>query len=137
MKFTDSRIISQQYCHENDITRENSLYEGYSPLLPTNFGAIFTNYTKFEGQYDYIILSSYVYGRYYAEPDQYAEQIELYDKIESNNILLKRFDGYPYAENTLERLENLIYFFKLRLGQTDMIRLGGPTIEIYQVPKGD
>ena len=137
MKFTDTRIISQQYCQENNITRENSLYEGYSPLLPTNFGAIFTNYTKFEGQYDYIILSSYVYGRYYAEPDQYAEQIELYDEIESNNILLKRFDGYPYAENTLERLENLFYFFKLRLGQTDMIRLGGPTIEIYQVPKGE
>ena len=41
MKFTDTRIISQQYCQENNITRENSLYEGYSPLLPTNFGAIF------------------------------------------------------------------------------------------------
>ncbi len=134
MKFTDTRLISQKYCQENNITRNNSLYEGYTPIMPTNFGAIFTNYTKFKGEYDYIILSSSIYGRYFAEPERYAEQIEIYEEIRSQNILLKRFEGYPVAKDALHRLENIVYFVQLRLGLTDKVRLGGPTIEIYKVP---
>lgn len=137
MKFTDTRLISQKYCQENNITRNNSLYEGYTPIMPTNFGAIFTNLTKFKGEYDYIVLSSSIYDRYFAEPERYAEQIEIYDEIRSENILLKRFESYPVAKDTLNRLENIVYFVQLRLGLTNKVRLGGPTIEIYKVPAGN
>ncbi|MDY6994840.1 MAG: hypothetical protein SVR94_19820, partial [Pseudomonadota bacterium] len=59
--------------------------------------------------------------------------IEIYEEIETSHILLKQFDGYPIAKNSLERFENIVYFFKQRMGLTNEIRLTGPKIRIYQI----
>jgi hypothetical protein len=135
MKFTDTRLISQIYCNENDITRYNNFYEGYTPLMPANFGAVFTNFSKFEGQYDYIILSSYIYDRYYAEPERYSEQIDIYEQIRAENILTAIFEPTPSANHLLDQLENILYFVKFRIGLTDQVRLNGPTIKIFKSTK--
>jgi hypothetical protein len=103
--------------------------------MPANFGAVFTNFSKFEGQYDYIILSSYIYDRYYAEPERYSEQIDIYEQIRAENILTAIFEPTPSANHLLDQLENILYFVKFRIGLTDQVRLNGPTIKIFKSTK--
>ena len=84
--------------------------------------------------YQYILLSSSIYDRYFAEPERYQEQISIYNEIRNSYELIKEFQPYPTAKSTIGQLENIIYFLKYRLGLTDEIRYSGPTLEMYRIP---
>ncbi len=132
-KFTDTRLISSTYCEQNDITIGNSIFEGYTPLAPSTPKEIFSDYLAGTANKEYILLSSSMYGRYFAESDRYQDYIKIYGDIRENNQLLSQYQPYPPATDTIRQLENIIYFVKYRFKLTDEIRYSGPTIEIYKI----
>jgi hypothetical protein len=132
-RFTDTRWVSMQYCQSVGITKANTIYEGNSPLRPKYSKSIFNEYTSQHPEKTYLILSSFMYNNFYKEPERYAEQIQIYNEIRSDNTLKKEFEPVPLARNTIDRLENIIYFIEFRLGLTNQIRLSGPTIKIYEL----
>lgn len=135
LKYTDTRVVSQHYCDSNYITRENSIYEGYTPLQPTNYGTLFSSYSTEGSNKDFVILSSSMFNRFYAEPTRYQSEVTIYQEIKTNYDLINRFDPTPIATNVFDQIENIIYFIQHRLGLTSEIRYSGPVIEIYQNPK--
>jgi len=133
MKFTDTRVISSSYCEQNDITQNNSIYEGYTPLLPQHPLMMFDNYTNSRDDYDFVILSSSMYNRYYAEPERYQSIIEIYETIRQENTLLTKIEPEPTSENIIDEIFDILYYIKYRLHITDEVRYKGPTIEIYKI----
>lgn len=133
LKFTETRLVSNYYCEMIGITEENSIFEGYTPLAPSTPKEIFSDYLAVTANKEYILLSSSMYRRIFAEPDRYQEYIRIYNEIRNNNQIIKQFQPFPIASNTISQMENILYFLRYRLGLTDEIRYSGPTIEIYKI----
>lgn len=135
MKFPDTRWVSQSYCEQNGITQDNSIYEGQSPLRPTYTKDIFSEYQNNLKNKEYIILSSYMFNRYFVEPDRYSEQIQVYNEIRDNHLLITEFQPEPEAQKVWDQIENILYYLRYRLGLTSETRYTGPIIEIYRIMK--
>jgi hypothetical protein len=133
MTFTDTRVASLNYCEENQITAENSLYEGYTPFYPESPKNIFDENPFEDETIDYIILSSSMFGRYYREPHRYHEQIAFYELLRNNLPLQRCFEPENNNNSISEQLDDLAYFLinNIRQLPTDP-RYKGPTIEIYK-----
>lgn len=133
MQFTDTRFISKFYCDENGITQNNSIYEGQTPLRPMYTKELFLDYQNNLQDNKFIILSSFMYNRFFSEPDRYQEQVRVYNEIRDNNILLEKFEPEPENEKVTDHIETILYYFRYQMGLTDEIRSKGPTIEIYKI----
>ena len=133
-KFVDTRLVSKVFCEENGITVKNSIYEGYTPLVPSIAKGILSDYRMDISNKEYILLSSSMYNRYFAEPNRYQEYIQAYNEIRADNQLIKKYEPYEIADETYSQLENIIYFLRYRFNLTDEVRYSGPTIEIYHIP---
>lgn len=133
ISFTDTRLIALAYCQENGITPQNSIYEGYSPFLPQDPKNI--DQEEIDNKYDqkYIILSSYMFGRFYSEPTRYQEKITFYDNIRNNNRLIEKFEPTPEAGNTIEQIDDILFYIKKYFNLIPNTRFKGPTIEIYEI----
>jgi 4-amino-4-deoxy-L-arabinose transferase-like glycosyltransferase len=131
MSFTDTRVVAQEYCKENNITQENSIFEGYTPLLPTYPKTIFDEDLEQEG-IEYVILSSLMYDRYYAEPYRYTKEIDFYEQIKKDKALVKIFESEPIYERIFKRLDTITYGIEKQLFNEDSKRNVGPKIEIYR-----
>jgi hypothetical protein len=132
MSFTDTRVIAQEYCKESNITQENSIFEGYTPLLPTYPKTIFGEDLEQDGV-DYVILSSRMYDRYYVESQRYIEELNFYESIRTENTLISIFEPEKASSKFLERFDDILFYFKQRLKLTSSDRYDGPIIEIYLV----
>jgi len=132
----DTRNVSQDYVAEIGATGENTYYEGYTPLSPTVPGIIFLNFEDgniskpLNPDLKYIILSSTMYNRYYAEPDKYAEQIAFYNLLKENKPILKQFTPVTVNEVAFEPI-NIMNSLKTIAG---FIRGGysGPNLIFYE-----
>ena len=135
MSFVDTRVVALQYCMEMGITTDNSIYEGYTPLQPQHPKNIFNEYDEIgqSEEISYIILSSQMFARYYAEPNRFQNQITIYESIRNNNLMLMRFEPAHNPKNFFGRLDDI--FFYLNRNRTDerYTRYKGPVIEIYQL----
>jgi hypothetical protein len=134
MSFTDTRVVAQEYCHQNNISTQNSIYEGYSPLLPTYPKGIFEASLE-EKQFQYVILSSQMYNRYFAEPERYAEEIDFYEKIRQDNLLVIKFQPNPQLAGIRDRLNEISYFIRQQWDNNLIDKIKGPVIEIYKISK--
>jgi hypothetical protein len=133
MKYDDTRYISLKYCEENEINNNNSIYEGYTPLFPTRPILLFDEYQSSKEDYEYVILSSHMFGRYYAESERYQNEVLMYERIRNENELIKKFAPESPSESIIDRLDIIVYYLKSRFGLTEENRLKGPTIEIYEI----
>jgi hypothetical protein len=133
MKYDDTRYISLKYCEENEINNNNSIYEGYTPLFPTRPILLFDEYQSSKEDYEYVILSSHMFGRYYAESERYQNEVLMYERIRNENELIKKFTPESPPESIIDRLDIIVYYLKSRFGLTEENRLKGPTIEIYEI----
>lgn len=131
MSFTDTRVVAQEYCEENNITQENSIFEGYTPLLPTYPKTIFDEDLKQEG-IEYVILSSLMYDRYYAEPYRYTKEIVFYEQIRENKTLVKKFKSEPIYKSIFEQIDTIAFGIKKQFFNEFSKRNIGPKIEIYR-----
>lgn len=86
----DTRVIALEYCRENGITKENSIYESYTPLCMSLGGAMMGDafsleeghaVTASDDDAEYFVSSSTYIERYRAEPERYADMIAIYDDL--------------------------------------------------------
>lgn len=94
----DTRVQALHFCASRQITPENSIYEWYTPFTMRAFAGTSQFFKQVEqalnGEkvtFEYIIVSSYNYGRYYSEEEQYPYQIGLYERIRHECTLIKAF----------------------------------------------
>ena len=127
------------FCEENDITKENSIYEGYSPLCVSGPASLNCSMDT-EGNLafpvdkenaEYIVLSSNMYGRYYAEPERYAGQIAVYEKIKEQYPLI-------YENQTVQEMRSVSgiinsFYSANSLWQKTEGKNCGYSIMIYQI----
>lgn len=134
---TDTRVTSKTYCDENDITEENAVFEGYTPLMQGGMKNIFDEFDETAGYKPkdpakkYIVLSSDAYGRYFAEPEKYEKQIACYQAIFDHYELQAKFDSVKSKTSCIDVVNifyNIQYF--VELGKNPAI---GPDILIYRV----
>jgi hypothetical protein len=115
------------------ITKENSIYEGYTPFEP---GGCSNIYSKFYNQEyihkKYVIVSSYMYKRYFKEKERYKDQVDLYNKIFSLNLVTAIDSSYNFPNSFFEPL-NLIYGIRyfIYYSNNKSKLLVGPDLRIY------
>jgi hypothetical protein len=134
MSYTSTVVYSYKYCQENGIENKKSIYENYTPfshnLIPGNF--------KFDAKFDsadYIILSSEIYNRYYAEPERYANQVAVYNAIRSKYKLIREFSPtQPISDIPfISWVDDIKYYVKELFNLPQSERYTGPVIQIYEV----
>lgn len=131
--YTNTTVAAYQYCQDFGIHQDDTLYEGYTPFSPSSNS--FIDLSLMMDETEYIILSSGAYGRFYNEPDRYADRILIYEQIRRENVLLKEFVATEPASNIplLAWADDMWYYASLHLGATPSPRFSGPTIEIYRI----
>lgn len=134
MSYMSTAVYSYKYCEENGIDRKRTIYEHFTPfshnLMPGNF--------SFDSDFDsadYIILSSDMYDRYYAEPEKYPNQVAVYNSIRSKYKLIKEFSPtQPVSDVPLiSWIDDVKYFAKELFNIPQPERYTGPVIQIYKV----
>lgn len=133
----DSRKDGKAFCDANYINMENTVYDGYSPLemngstiIPTGLdknGNLMMPPDKPHAQY--LIVSSGMYNRFYAEPERYAFMINMYEKIDETCELIYESEVFV-ARNSKWSAVNMVY----KIG--DIIesqgKCTGPVVKIYK-----
>jgi len=134
MTWQDTRVDALQFLTDNDITEEITTSEGYTPFLPRNVRTIFDFDYSNPGQTRYVVLSSNMYGRYNAEPERYAAEIDYYAGLRANASLIAEFAAEEKPEGIKEQLIVLGDYLTGLTHQTKTTHTTGPTIQIYQLP---
>ncbi len=131
--YTHTTVAAYQFCQDSGIKPKNSIYEGYTPFAP-GYNQ-FIDLSLATDDTEYIFLSSGAYGRFYREPERYADEIMTYDQIRSDNIFVQKFTATEPASNIplLAWADDIWYYAGLHLGTISYPRYSGPTIEIYRI----
>ncbi len=142
---TDTINSAREFCEKNGINEENTLFERYTPL----YGGTNHMYAKIHvrnlrytvenaKKYEYVILSSRSYARYYKHKNHPASQrkLEFYNYVREteNFTLLQKYEpnskGPEESDNEIVQIiENLKYLYK---GITTQSFTRGYVIEIYK-----
>lgn len=135
----DARITALEYCAENMITEENTLYEGYTSFAPRialqRWDAFHFEGDKlcvnlpFAGK-KYFMMSTAFVSRYRKEKDRYPEEYAMYEAIEKQLPLVYRekVDGnYLLKANILENIPYTAGYLK------EEFRASGSDIFIYEL----
>lgn len=134
LTWLDTRAVALQFTKKNDITQENSVYEGYTPFIPRTVKTIFDFDFDNPGQIEFVILSSNMYGRFEAEPERYTSENSYYTNLRAKATLIGEFKPSQKPENPLEQLTVLENYLNNKIKGTKTTYTTGPTIQIYQLP---
>ena len=135
----NSRILAMTYTQENEVTKDNSLYEGYTPLHticcypPLTAFEVTDEAVTIKSEYadkKYYVMSDSFVNRFRYEPDRYVDECRIYDMLETNYevVYFNNPDG-NYAVND-NIFQNIYYSFKYILGNQTS---SGDSITIYQL----
>jgi hypothetical protein len=136
----DTRTVATKYFASHGVDKTNTIFEGYTPLVPSGPTMIFDAFKVIDGRLvpsrgsgssriRYVALSSYIYARFKAEPKYAAEQ-KFYAMVEKQFPLLTTFD--PATRGNVSVLE--IASITNAVGQVARGGLVGPRIELYEIP---
>lgn len=129
------------------IDKTNTVFEGYTPLLPGNSKLVFDS---FEFRADqlvlsskvrshqgirYLVLSSDIDDRFNANPKYAAEQ-RFYRQVEKQFPLLASYDPVPTGTPTVLEIST-IWNATRYLQHVAQGGLSGPTIKVYKIPSRD
>jgi hypothetical protein len=132
--YTDTRVQALSFAQSNGITPENSLFEGYTPFQERQSPKlIFLDYQTSVDDFEYILLSSGMSNRYYADPSRFSEEISIYESIRKNHRLLAKFEPDAPAQGLPSQAAEILNYFRraLKLNAVEFTR--GPTIEVFLV----
>ena len=139
----DSQTFAPDFAARG-IVDTNTIFEGYSPLLPGVASIIFDRFDVVDGRLvlgsqdhnrsgmRYVVLSSSMYHRYKAEPKYGAEQ-KFYALLDRQFPMLTTY--YPAAQGKPTAFEipsiwnALVFVADVANG-----RFTGPTIKVYKIP---
>lgn len=132
----EARVDAIKFCEENGITKENTLYDGYTPFRLTGYGTIKVSFDE-QGnvqtppEIQYVIISGATYNRYYAEPERYSAQVDMYDNVQ-NHLQLIYSEGGNYYDHSNIGIINIVQAVK-GLVSHNSSTVGGAVIKIYRV----
>ena len=139
----DSQTFAPDFAARG-IDAANTIFEGYSPLLPGAFNTIFNRFDVVDGRLvlssqdrdrsgmRYVVLSSSMYHRYKAEPKYGAEQ-KFYALLDKQFPMLTTY--YPAAQGKPTAFEiPSIWNALVYVGDVAHGRFTGPTIKVYKIP---
>ncbi len=134
MSYRDTRVAALELCNSAGIRPENSVFEGYTPFMPGSPRSLQSTPNEEFELADYIILSSDMYHRFYAEPERYPQVIALYEKIKNERTLLYQVSPSPTPTSYLTKMELIKYYIFQRISARPLNQelLTGPTIQIYR-----
>lgn len=132
----EARVDAIQFCENNGITKNNTLYDGYSPFClggPATINVSFDEQGNINAPsgIQYLIISSGMYDRWYAEPERYAAQISMYENIQNRNQLIYSAGGNYYNHSNIGII-NIMHAVKGLASHSDDT-IGGYTIKIYRI----
>ena len=133
MAWPDTRVAGLNYAEAHQITPENTHAEGYSPYLARVFKTIFDTDLDNPGGKEYVILSSYIYGRYAAEPERYAKENAFYAAVREEGELVYEISPSPLPANYRQRLDVLVDYFRHLVWGTDIRYSIGPVLQFYKL----
>jgi hypothetical protein len=129
LALTDTRAASRQWCAEQGITPQNSLFDGYSPFVPSAARSL--DYSDASAA-QYVVVSSDVYSRFYSDRTRFADRVALYDRVFSLPLVrefvpLQR----PAVRWELANIRAQLEFLKRSCGGAGAA-YSGPRISIYR-----
>ena len=140
----DTRTVGKEYFAAHGVDKTNSVFEGYTPLLPGAPQQVFQAFTAVDGRLvlrskgtvgsriRYVVLSSRIKGRFEADP-KYAFQQNFYATVSKAFPLVTTFDPVVHSGSSFGEISNiwngLDYVRQIAGGG-----LSGPTIELYEYP---
>jgi 4-amino-4-deoxy-L-arabinose transferase-like glycosyltransferase len=97
----DARTTALRWIEANVPPGSRLVREGYTPHVPADryrvtelWRAIDQDPSWYRAEYvDYVVLGNLMYGRFYADPARYAEQVAKYDRLLGQVELVKRIEG--------------------------------------------
>lgn len=136
----DTRVWAMDWCRENGVTTENSIFEAYTPLSVITAGSG-PQYSSFiltdkgvkvieeKAGYQYFVMSSSFKDRYFNEPERYEDIVAIYEGIDTTYDKLLQIEGsnLSYSRNELINIMNQITY----LLHND--KLTGNTIYVYNL----
>lgn len=132
----DARVDAIRFCVENGITKENTLYDGYSPFNMNVYGTIDVSFDE-QGNIDvpsgiqYLIICGNMYSRYYAESERYASQVSMYNNIQNGNQLIYSAGGNYFKHSNIGIINIMQAVKGLVVHNSNSIT--GSTIKIYRI----
>jgi Dolichyl-phosphate-mannose-protein mannosyltransferase len=142
----DTRTVGREYFAARGVDKTNTVFEGYTPLLPGAPQQIFPAFTFIKGRLlvkskgagspkiRYVVLSSSMKGRFEVDP-KYVAQQKFYAILNTQFPLLTTFDPVIHSSSSFGEISNI-------WNGLDFVRqiagggLSGPTIELYENPLG-
>jgi len=94
---------------------------------------IFNINTKQSETVDYIILSSFMFNRFYAESMRFEKQVTFYESIRKDQQLIAKFKPDPQPSNIFDRVKYIAFYIEKHLNLSKYERYIGPVIEIYKI----
>jgi hypothetical protein len=138
---SDTRNESLAWARDNGVTRQNSAYEGYTPLLPGAPALFFDQVRPVGDGYEfttergrpatYVVMSSGMYNRVLADPDR-PEEHAIYhyviDNFEEVATFVPTKTSLPSPWEPFSIANDLEVFSDMTSGA-----VSGPTIRIFRV----
>ncbi len=137
-----TRVAALEFCEENGITAENSVYDGYSPLYlagPLYSIESFSDPASLileDGEgVRYVVTSSYMSDRYSEGDEEYEENEAYYTALEERCTKVGSWEATRIDQSGLALL-NAFAKVAYLLTPADEC-LSGPDIAIYELPEGE
>lgn len=137
---TDTRAIATTDFERLGITEDNSVYEGYTVHNTNAPWRVFDQFEEIDGQlvplsddFDYVVISSSMYGRYFAEA-RYEDEQRFYRLLEETYPLVAEYRAEGHSSSSHNPLVNIPrrvnYLLSVNAGDVTK----GPTIKVFAVP---
>ncbi len=137
----DTRVASKEYCEQNGITKDNSIYETYTPLSLTKKATIFNYFEEKDGKYilndpedkyEYIVLSTKFNGRFLRDKERYVAENAIYDTVKKDFELLHSFKGATGLPQSFFEPLNIVLCIQ-KINEIQSAGLAGAVIDIYRI----
>lgn len=116
-----TRVESMEWAHSNLPKGSKIAFESFSPPLSEEYFKIYGTETLINHNiewyqtngFDYLIASSTMHGRFYADTTKYQKQVSSYENIFNNTTLTKEFKGDWHLIDSLQITNPTIRVMKI------------------------
>lgn len=134
LTWQDTRNEALRYMEENDIAKDQTVSDGYSPYNPSNKNDIYAFDIFRPGEKKYLVLSSFMGERFAAEPERYSAENAFYANARSHLTLVKAFQPDPEPKSVTDQVRVIIEYVKRQFSSSEAFFFTGPSLEIYRLP---
>lgn len=137
---TDTRTFAIEEFERLGVTEENSVFEGYTVHKSSMPGSVFRYFDQqenrlvpLENDFDYVVISSSMYGRYF-DSAKFAERQDFYRILEETYPLVYQIGPRGESEASANPFSNVVKKSSFVLGVIRGDSMKGPTMKVFAVP---